>query len=146
VVYGGGGITPDVIVPNDTISTAEQEFAKAVAPKFPALRSVLYDYSLELKGQVQPDFEVKPEWRAELYRRLKAAKVSVDSAEYVAAAPLVDQWISNQVARLAFGDSTAFRRDIPRDPQLDKAMSLLEKGQSQKDLFSLARADTGKRR
>jgi carboxyl-terminal processing protease len=146
VVYGGGGITPDIIVPDDTISTAEQEFAKAVAPKFPALRTVLYDYSLELKSQVQPDFEVKPEWRVELYRRLKAAKVSVDSAEYVAAAPLVDQWISNQVARLAFGDSTAFRRDIPRDPQLDKAMSLLEKGQSQKDLFSLARADTGKRR
>jgi carboxyl-terminal processing protease len=146
VVYGGGGITPDVIVADDTISTAEQEFAKSVAPKFPALRSVLYDYALELKGQVQPNFEVKPEWRAELYRRLRAAKVTVDSSEYSAAAPLVNQWISNQVARLAFGDSTAFRRDIPRDPQLQKAMSLLEKGQSQQDLFSLAKADSGTRR
>jgi carboxyl-terminal processing protease len=146
VVYGGGGITPDVIVPDDTISTAEQEFAKAVAPKFPALRSVLYDYSLQLKNQVKPDFEVKPEWRTELYRRLRAAKVNVDSAEYAAAAPLVDQWISNQVARLAFGDSTAFRRDIPDDPQLQKAMSLLQKGQSQQDLFSLAKADSGARR
>ena len=146
VVYGGGGVTPDVIVADDTISTAEQEFAKSVAPKFPALRSVLYDYALELKGQVQPNFEVKPEWRAELYRRLQAAKVNVDSSEYVAAAPLVTQWISNQVARLAFGDSTAFRRDIPDDPQLQKAMSLLEKGQSQQDLFSLAKADSGARR
>jgi carboxyl-terminal processing protease len=146
VVYGGGGVTPDVIVPDDTISTAEQEFAKAVAPKFPALRSVLYNYSLELKNQVKPDFEVKPEWRAELYRRLREAKVNVDSAEYVAAAPLVDQWISNQVARLAFGDSAAFRRDIPDDPQLQKAMSLLQKGQSQQDLFSLAKADSGARR
>ncbi len=146
VVYGGGGITPDVIVPGDTISTAEQDFAKSVAPKFPALRSVLYDYALELKSQVKPDFAVKPEWRAELYRRLQAAKVNVDSAEYAAAAPLVNQWISNQVARLAFGDSTAFRRDIPDDPQLRKAVSLLEKGQSQQDLFSLARADSGARR
>jgi carboxyl-terminal processing protease len=146
VVYGGGGITPDVIVPNDTISTAEQEFAKAVAPKFPALRSVLYDYALQLKSQVKPDFQVKPEWRSELYSRLKAAKVNVDSADYVAAAPLVNQWISNQVARLAFGDSTAFRRDIPDDPQLLKAISLLEKGQSQQDLFSLAKADSGTRR
>ena len=25
-VYGGGGITPDVIVPDDTLSTAEQQF------------------------------------------------------------------------------------------------------------------------
>jgi carboxyl-terminal processing protease len=146
LVYGGGGVTPDVIVPDDTISTAEQEFAKSVAPKFPALRSVLYDFALQLKSQVKPDFEVTPEWRAELYRRLVAAKVSVDSSEYVAAAPLVDRWISNQVARLAFGDSTAFRRDIPSDSQLQKAMALLEKGQSQKDLFSLARADSGARR
>ena len=140
VVYGGGAITPDVIVPDDTISTAQQEFAKSVAPDFPALRSVLYDYALQLKNQVQPDFKVKPEWRAELYRRLTAAKVNVDSSKYAAAAPLVDQWISNQVARLAFGDSTAFRRDIPNDSQLLKAMALLEKGQSQQDLFSLARA------
>lgn len=146
VVYGGGGITPDVIVADDTISTAEQEFAKSVAPKFPALRSVLYDYALELKGQVKPDFEVKPEWRAELYRRLRAAKVNVDSAEFAAAAPLVNQWISNQVARLAFGDSTAFRREIPRDPQLLKAMELLKKGESQQDLFSLAKAEGGNRR
>jgi carboxyl-terminal processing protease len=145
VVYGGGGITPDVIVADDTISTAEQEFAKSVAPKFPALRSVLYNYALELKNQVKPDFEVKPEWRTELYRRLREAKVNVDSAEYTAAASLVDQWISNQVARLAFGDSTAFRRDIPDDPQVQKAMSLLQKGQSQQDLFSLARADSGAR-
>ncbi len=146
LVYGGGGITPDVIVANDTISTAEQEFAKSVAPSFPALRSVLYDYSLQLKSQVRPDFEVKPEWRTELYRRLQAAKVNIDSAEYSAAAPLVDQWISNQVARLAFGDSTAFRRDISSDPQLVEAISLLKRGRSQKDLFSLAKADSGSRR
>ena len=146
VVYGGGGVTPDVIVANDTVSTAEQDFARSVAPKFPAMRSVLYDYALELKGQVKPDFVVSPQWRAEFYRRLKAAKVDVDSAGYAAAAPLVDQWISNQVARLAFGDSTAFRRDIPSDPQLLEAISLLEKGQSQQDLFSLARADSAVRR
>ncbi|HEY9514530.1 MAG TPA: S41 family peptidase [Gemmatimonadaceae bacterium] len=140
VIYGGGGITPDVIVPEDTIPTAEQEFAKSVAPKFPAMRSVLYDYSLQLKGQVSPTFIVTPEWREELYRRLAAAKIVVDKKEYDAAAPLVNRWISTQVARLAFGDSTAFRREISNDPQLLKAKALLEKGQSQKDLFTLARA------
>ena len=33
IVYGGGGITPDVIVHDDTLTTAEQSFAKAIAPK-----------------------------------------------------------------------------------------------------------------
>jgi carboxyl-terminal processing protease len=146
VVYGGGGITPDVIIPGDTITTAEQDFAKAIAPKLPAVRSVLYGYALELKGQVAPNFTVKPEWREELYRRLTAAKIPIDKKQFDGAAPLVDRWISNQVAQLAFGDSTAFRRSIPTDAQLLKAMGLLEKGQSQKDLFALAQASTSTKR
>ncbi|MDB4885920.1 MAG: carboxyl-terminal protease, partial [Gemmatimonadetes bacterium] len=33
IVYGGGGITPDVLVRDDTLTTAEQAFSKAIAPK-----------------------------------------------------------------------------------------------------------------
>jgi len=140
-VYGGGGVTPDVIVPEDTVTTAEQDFAKLIAPKFPALRGVLYGYAFELKDQVAKDFSVTPQWRDELYKRLVAAKVLTDRKQYDAATPLVNRWLSQQVARLAFGDSTAFRRRIPDDPQLRKALEILHKGQSQQDLFSIARAD-----
>ena len=140
VIYGGGGITPDVIVPEDTVSTAEQEFAKAVTPKYPVVRSVLYKYAFELKGTVSKDFTVKPEWREEFYKRLQQASVPVDRKQYDAASPLVDRWLSGQVARLAFGDSAAFRRGISYDPQLLKATDLLKHGQTQKDLFSLAQA------
>jgi len=140
-IYGGGGVTPDIIVPEDTITTAEQDFAKAIAPKFPALRGVLYTYSFELKDHVAKDFTVKPEWRDELYKRLEAAKIVTDRKQYDAATPLVNRWLSQQVARLAFGDSTAFRRTIPDDPQLRKALDVLRKGPTQKDLFSIARTD-----
>lgn len=140
VVYGGGGITPDVIIADDTISTPEQVLAKALAPKFSVVRGILYSYALQLKGTVSPDFTVKPAWRDELYRRLVAAKVPVDRGQFDAATPLVDRWIGNQVAQLAFGDSTAFRRDIPDDHQLLTALSLLHKGSTQKDLFALAQA------
>jgi len=138
IVYGGGGITPDVIVSDDTISTQEQQFFKAIAPKYPAVRGVLYSYALQLKGTVSPNFTVKPEWRDELYRRLQAAKITVDRAQYDSAAPLINRWIGNQVAELAFGDSTEFRRQIPDDKQLQRAIDLLSKGGTQKDLFSLA--------
>ena len=140
VVYGGGGITPDVIVAEDTISSPEQRFAKAIAPKYPAFRSVIYSYALQLKGGVTPSFTVKPEWRTDLYRRLVAAKLDINRAQYDSAAPLVTRWIGNQVAQLAFGDSTAFRREIPDDRQLLTAIDLLRKSASQKELFSLAQA------
>ena len=44
------------------------------------------------------------------------------------------------MARIVAGDSTAKRRDIRFDAPLRKAMELMEKGSSQKDLFTLAAA------
>jgi carboxyl-terminal processing protease len=142
IVYGGGGITPDVIVPEDTATTAEQEFARAVAPKAGVLRAALYDMALQIKnnGGVQPGFGVKPEWRNELYRRLQAGNVTSDRAAYDKAQGLVDRWIGDQVSQLAFGDTGAFRRRIPEDPQLMRALEILKRGSTQKDLFALAQA------
>ena len=140
IVFGGGGITPDVIIAEDTATTAEQEFARTVAPKAPLARAALYDLGLELKGKVRPDFTVQPQWRDDYYRRLSAAGVEVDRKQFDAATPLVDRWISSMVARLAFGDSTAFRRAIPEDTQLTRAMELIRRGNTQKDLFAVAQA------
>jgi len=56
VVYGGGAVTPDLIVQSDTLTTAEQEFRKAMAPKSQEYYVALYDLGYELKSQVKPDF------------------------------------------------------------------------------------------
>ena len=141
IVYGGGGITPDVIIPDDTVTTREQEFLKAIGPKSPQVRIALWNYAQELKGRVSsPTFQVQPEWREEFYRRLTAAKVEVDKALFDAARPTVDKWLSHFVTRFAFGDSAAARREVPDDPQLLRALELMKKGNTQKDLFAVARA------
>src|SRR6185295_11798400 len=72
VVYGGGGITPDVIVQDDTLTTGEQTFAKTIAPKSQDFFTTLADYSTELSKKVQPNFTVQPEWVNEFYNRLQA--------------------------------------------------------------------------
>ena len=141
IVYGGGGITPDVIIPDDTVSSREQEFLKVIGPKSPQVRIALWNYAQELKGRVSNrSFEVRPEWRDEFYRRLVAAKVEVDRQMFDAARPTIDKWLSHFVTRFAFGDSAAARREIPEDPQLLKAIELMKKGSTQKDLFAMARA------
>jgi len=140
IVYGGGGITPDVIVPEDTASTPEQAFARSIAPKSGAVRGALYDQALSLKGTVERGFTVKPEWREDFYHRLQTAGVPVDRGMFDAATPLINRWIGDQVTRLAFGDSAVFRRNVPDDPQLVKAIEMLKKGQTQKDLFAMAQA------
>jgi carboxyl-terminal processing protease len=137
-VYGGGAITPDVVVQPDTLSAPEQQFLKAITPKSQEFYITLYNYAMELKGIVHPDFVVTPEWRAEFYRRLTAAGVTLDPKLYADAAPEVDRVLGDRVARFAFGDSTAKRREIGDDNQLERAVELLRKGGSQQDLFTLA--------
>ena len=66
VVYGGGAVTPDLLVQADTLTTAEQDFRKAMAPKSQEYYVALYDLAYELKSQVKPDFTVKPEWRSRI--------------------------------------------------------------------------------
>ena len=42
------------------------------------------------------------------------------------------------MARFAFGDSAAKRRDLPYDAPLRKAIDLLDKGTTQKELLAIA--------
>ncbi|MBK6487533.1 MAG: S41 family peptidase [Gemmatimonadetes bacterium] len=140
VVYGGGAITPDVIVRPDTFSAAEQAFLKATAPKSQDIYVTTYDYAMELKDKVSgnPTFVVSPEWRDELYNRLAKKGVTIDRKVYDGASTQIDRMLEQRVARLAFGDSTARRRALSDDVQLQRAIEILKKGQNQKDLFALA--------
>lgn len=138
IIYGGGAITPDIVVQPDTLDAPEQQFLKAITPKSQEFYITLYNYSMELKSQVRPDFAVSPAWRSELFRRLTAAGVTIDPKLYADASPEVDRVLGDRVARFAFGDSTAKRRELSDDNQLVRAVELLRKGSTQQDLFTLA--------
>jgi len=135
-VYGGGAITPDVVVQGDTLSELEQRFLKVLSPKGQDFYVALYNYAFELKGGVRPDFTVSPAWREELYRRATAAGVTVDRALYDSASTEVDRMLGGRIARLAFGDSTAKRREVGDDAALRRALELLKRGGTQQDLFA----------
>ncbi|HEX3867016.1 MAG TPA: S41 family peptidase [Gemmatimonadaceae bacterium] len=138
VVYGGGGITPDVIVQDDTLTTAEQQFAKAIAPKSQEFFTTLADYSTELAKSAPANFTVQPAWVNEFYTRLQAKGVPVDRKTYDAASRYVTRALDQRVAHYQSGDSTAKKRDLAFDAPLRRALDLLDKASSQRDLFSMA--------
>ncbi|MEP6621821.1 MAG: S41 family peptidase [bacterium] len=141
VVYGGGGVAPDVIVQGDTLTTAEQTFARALAPKSQDVYVTIADYALELSRNAPKNFKVLPAWRDELYRRLVAKGVKLERPPYDSASRYVDRLLDQRIARYVGGDSTAKRRDLIFDAPLRKALELMEKGGSQRDLFTLAAAE-----
>jgi len=138
VVYGGGGITPDVIVPADTITDAEQTFLKSLGPKSQESYLVLYRTALEQKGSVQPTFTVQQGWRDSVYARLTRAGVQVSRPAFDAARELVDRDLERRIAAMAFGDSSAFRRTISYDTQLKRAVELLRSAGTQRELLAAA--------
>jgi carboxyl-terminal processing protease len=139
-IYGGGGITPDVFVKPDTISTAEQAVLKAIFAKLTDSYAAIADLALEVKGKVPgPDFSVQPQWREDLYRRLTAAGVQLDRKQWELAAPSIDRLLRDRVAKVTFGDSTVKRLSLKagEDRQLDRALDLLRKARTQQELLQL---------
>jgi carboxyl-terminal processing protease len=138
IVYGGGGITPDVIVPDDTATTAEQQLIKALTPKFSEFRNALLDYALELSRKKPIDLQQVSVWRQELRRRIEARDIKIDPAQWDAGGRYIDQQLERFVTRYAYGDSAATRVTLKFDAPLRKAIDMMNKGQTQKELFSLA--------
>ncbi|MFL5613440.1 MAG: S41 family peptidase [Gemmatimonadaceae bacterium] len=137
-VYGGGGISPDLIVTDDTLSTIEQQFLRAIAPKAQIVQSALDSYAFELKKAVKRDFTPAPEWTTELTRRLAAQGVTIEPKFQNAATRLFARELEHRVARLAFGEAAAKERELRTDRQLTTAMELLEKSGTQRELFTVA--------
>ena len=138
IVYGGGAITPDVVVPYDTLTLAEQKLARALVPHSQNVYIVLDEYAFGLKGTLKQDFTVSGPMREEFLKRLTAKGVTVERAEWDAGRRYVDRILGDRIARRAFGDSTWKRRDVPDDVQLMKAIELLRRGRTTAELLALA--------
>jgi carboxyl-terminal processing protease len=138
VVYGGGGITPDLVVAADTISSVEQRFLAAIAPESQKAYRELYDLALELRPGIRQGFAVTPALRDSFFVRMTREGVPVTRTQYDSASVLVDRLIGQQVAAVALGDSAAFRRRVTSDVQLKRALALLDSATTQAQLLALA--------
>ncbi|MBM4185970.1 MAG: S41 family peptidase [Gemmatimonadetes bacterium] len=137
-ILGGGGVTPDVVITPDTLSTPERELFRAYSPQGSQWYVALYGTALEYKSKVKSDFAVQPEWREAFWKRLQAAKVTVTRSQFDAGSTLVTRSLEQFTARLAFGDSASFRRAMPNDRQLRTALDYLKRGGTQRQLLALA--------
>jgi carboxyl-terminal processing protease len=140
VVYGGGGIHPDIVVADDTISTTEREFLRAAAPQLQQINTTLQDYALELKGSTKTDTVAPPAWSAELMKRLGAAGVKLDPKFESAERTFLTRDLTHRVARMTLGDAAAKAQFLDEDHQLAKAVELLEKSGTQAKLLAAAPA------
>lgn len=140
-VYGGGGITPDVIAGDTTTPVTEGIFIRALGANTGHFRDAVTDYALFLKANrsIQgPDFVVTPEMREEVWKRMKARGVEIPRSVYDDAEPLVSRLLGFEIARYVFGSDAEFRRRASVDKALQKALELAHGVKSEHDLLRKA--------
>jgi len=143
VVYGGGGIRPDIFVVGDTFTTAERSFARALGAKYPVFRDVLTSYALELKGSNRlrdASFPMTDAMVDEVLRRLKARGVEVPAELMAGARSLSGQELAYEATRYTFGRTAELRRRMGDDPQIQQALALARRARTPQELLALAAA------
>jgi len=137
-VYGGGGITPDVIAGDSTTPAVEANFIRALGADAGRFRDAVTDYALYLKGTrgiPSPDFVVTPAMREDVWQRMKTRGIDIPRPVYDEAEPLVSRVIGFDIARYIFGGEAEFRRRASVDKALLKALELARGAKTEQDLL-----------
>lgn len=143
VVYGGGGITPDVVVGDSVTPAGEGNFIRALGANTGHFRDAVTDYALYLKGTheiTSPDFVVTPAMVDEVWKRMKQRNIDIPRSVFDEAQPLVTRLIGFEIARYVFGSEAEFRRRASVDQTLQKALELAHGSRNESDLLRKANA------
>jgi carboxyl-terminal processing protease len=141
VVYGGGGIVPDLTVRPDTVTTAERDFYSAAARAGSAYADVLFRFTVDFvraNPNLRPDFVVTPAMRSDFFQRLQRADVQVTPAQFEAAQRLIDRDLAWEITLNKFGRSAAIQRRNHDNPAVRTAADLLRSAATQQALFQMA--------
>jgi carboxyl-terminal processing protease len=142
-VFGGGGITPDVIAGDSGVPPLEANFMRALGSNAGHFRDAITDYALYLKGSggvPSQDFVVTPVMREEVWTRMKARGIDIPRSVYDEAEPLVSRLIAFDIARYVFGGDAEFRRRAATDKVLQKALELARGAPTEHELLRRATA------
>jgi len=127
IVYGGGGISPDLIVTDSAAARQLRVFQTALGRKVGQFRDAVTDYAISLKGRgdvLTPKFVVTPEMLEEVWKRMVARGVDIPRMTYDDSSQLVSQLLAYDIARYVFGPEAEFRRRVAGDKAIAVALEL----------------------
>jgi carboxyl-terminal processing protease len=143
VIYGGGGILPDVVAGDSVTPIPEANFIRLLGANAGHFRDAITDYALSLKasgGITSPDFVVTSVMRDEVWKRMKARGIDIPRLAFDDAEPLVSRLIGFDIARYVLGGDAEFRRRAAADQPLQKALELARGARTESDLLRKATA------
>lgn len=136
-IIGGGGITPDIVVTPDTVSTSERTLARALGNRVGELSEIIFQVARQVAHTAPGNFTVQPAWREMVVSEAAKDELPATREQILAATPTIDRLLEGQVAGLVGGDSAAFVRRISSDRVLQEALTKVHEGGTRKKLLGL---------
>lgn len=139
-VYGGGGITPDLVVYRDTLSTDEQELRRLATRSGAIPRNVVFRWAVEYaqEHELAEGFAVSQAMREEVWSELAEAGAEVERELFDRSQTYVDWLIADELAGAEFGEVPQLKSRALRDAQIRLAADLLREADSPETLLTVA--------
>lgn len=141
VVYGGGGIVPDLVVMPDTLTVAEQDLRQVLLESEVPFNDLAFRFAVRYHRDhpdLREDFLVTPELRGQFLDYLgEQTGEALDPDLVDAAGDLVDFQLGRQLAAAAFGEDAGLRRAVERSRQVNEAVRLLNGAATPEALLAL---------
>ena len=118
-VYGGGGITPDVELPEVALNRFQQTLMR---------RYAFFNFSKRYLGEkktISNDFEVTPAVLDRFRRFLGEEQIEFVESDIAENLPFITKSIKEELVLSVFGMEDAYRIDAAADMQIQKAIELL---------------------
>jgi len=135
-VFGGGGITPDVIVGDTITPQPVQVLARTMGKNLSAYRDALSKLAQQRKRTMQTPGD--PVTRADLdalYGDLARRNVAPPRMVYDAAGPWIARSLGYEMTRVSFGSEAEFLRRTQDDATLQRATQVLQGARTPRDVF-----------
>jgi carboxyl-terminal processing protease len=127
-VFGGGGITPDVIAGDTALSPGEMALQNALGARITDFRDALTAYAISLRGRgvvPSPDFTVTSRMFDGAWKEMRTRGFNFDRSIFDGARPLVARLLAREIVRLEFGREAEARRSIADDDVIQQAVRAL---------------------
>jgi carboxyl-terminal processing protease len=142
IVRGGGGITPDIVIRQDSadIRAAErltQVLGRNIAKYQDAMAAAAFQ-ARQRFGVSGPLFAFTSAMRAALVDQLQQRGIDLDVETLRVAGAFLDKQLADQIARLNFGRQGELRREAQDDPTLEEALRVAGRARTPADLLGFA--------
>lgn len=140
IVYGGGGITPDLIVYRDTLTTDEQELRRMATRTGAIPRNVVFRWAVKWAQdhELSEGFRVTDPMRQGVWEAFAETEAELDRGLFDRSENYIDWLIADELAGAEFGEVPQLRSRALRDSQVKVAVDLLRRADSPAALLAIA--------